>query len=102
MPARRGAGAGAAPAELKQLRNLGPKSAAMLSAAGIDSVDALRALRAARAYVRVRRSTRGASLNLLWALEGALSDRPWQAVARDDRLALLLQVETLDADPGTR
>jgi len=34
-----------------------------------------------------------ASLNLLWALEGALTGRPWEDVARNDRLTLLLQLE---------
>lgn len=30
------------------------------------------------------------------ALEGALSDRPWQEVAKRDRLSLLLAVETAE------
>ena len=81
---------------LKSLRNLGPKSQEMLHAAGIASVAELRELGAVRAYVQVKRSNRGTSLNLLWALEGALSDRPWQEVARRDRLSLLLAVETAE------
>jgi DNA transformation protein len=35
------------------------------------------------------------SLNLLWALEGALTQRSWQQVARQDRLRLLLAVDDL-------
>jgi DNA transformation protein len=79
------------------LPNLGPASAAMLAEAGIASPEALRALGAVEAYRRVRARNPRASLNLLWALEGALTQRSWQAVARDDRLSLLLQ---LDADPS--
>ena len=79
-----------------QLRNLGPKPEAMLRRAGITTVALLRKLGAVRAYVKVKRSSANASLNLLWALEGALSGRPWQEVAKSDRLSLLLQVESLE------
>jgi DNA transformation protein and related proteins len=83
---------------LKTLRNLGPKSLAMLERAGIADAAQLRALGAPRAYVQVSRREPAATLNLLWALEGALSDRPWQDVAKHDRLSLLLQVEALEDD----
>jgi DNA transformation protein len=79
-----------------QLRNLGPKSEAMLRRAGITTVARLRELGAVRAYVMVKRSGANASLNLLWALEGALSGRPWQEVAKSDRLSLLLQAESME------
>ncbi|KAA3653105.1 MAG: competence protein TfoX [Proteobacteria bacterium] len=81
------------PAELARLRNLGPASARMLATAGIFSADALRQLGAVAAFRRVRAVTPAASLNLLWALEGALSDRPWQDVARSERLRLLLALD---------
>jgi DNA transformation protein len=38
------------------------------------------------------------SLNLLWALEGALTGRPWQVVAKEHRLSLLLALESLGGD----
>ena len=79
-------------AGLARLRNLGPASARMLITAGIPTPDALRALGAVAAYRRVR-DAGGASLNLLWALEGALTDRPWQQVAREERLRLLLALD---------
>jgi DNA transformation protein len=93
------ASAGAVPGEsaLAALPNLGPASATMLARAGIESLEALQALGAVEAYRRIREQSPHASLNLLWALEGALTQRSWQAVARDDRLSLLLQ---LDADPS--
>ena len=77
------------------MRNLGPKSEEMLRKAGITSQAELRKLGAVRAFVKVKNSDARASLNLLWALEGALSDRPWQEVAKRDRLSLLLAVEQL-------
>jgi DNA transformation protein len=82
-----------------KLANLGPKSEAMMRRAGIATERQLRALGAARAYVMVKRCNANASLNLLWALEAALSNRPWQEVAKTDRLSLLLQVEDL-MSPG--
>lgn len=75
------------------LRNLGPASLRMLQRAGIGSAAQLRTLGAARAFVAVKRAGAKPSLNLLWALEGALTDRPWREVAKAERLSLLLQVE---------
>lgn len=77
-------------AALDDLPNLGPKSRTMLAQAGIVSVSQLRALGAVAAFVRVQERCGGkASLNLLWALEGALSERPWREVARSQRASLL-------------
>jgi DNA transformation protein len=78
---------------LLDLPNLGPKSVAMLADVGITSVKQLRALGAVRAYVSVRSKAPHASLNLLWALEGALSNTCWQVVAREHRTSLLLASE---------
>lgn len=81
------------PARLGDLPNLGPRSEAMLAAAGIDSVAQLRRLGAVAAYAKVKASGASVSLNLLWALEGALTSLPWQQVAREHRTSLLLALE---------
>jgi DNA transformation protein len=66
----------------------------MLAAAGIESVAQLQALGAVAAYVRVKRACPGASLNLLWALEGALTGLDWRTVARGEhRTSLLLALD---------
>jgi DNA transformation protein len=84
------------------LPGLGPRSQIMLECAGITRVDQLRALGAAGAYVLVKRTCAGAadtprpSLNLLWALEAALTGLPWQEVARQHRTSLLLAVEEIE------
>lgn len=75
------------------LPGLGPKSQAMLQAAGIATLDDLRRLGAARAYVAVQRAGGRPSLNLLWGLESALTGQPWQAVAKEHRTTLLLALE---------
>lgn len=97
---------GAKPAKAKQagavtdiakLPNLGPKSKEMLAAAQVKTVAQLRKLGAVTAYARVKQQNAKTSLNLLWALEGALTDLPWQVVARKHRTSLLLALEQLQA-----
>lgn len=94
-PARRKAKATDGGAKIlgASLCGLGPVSKRMLVAAGITSIETLRHLGSVEAYRRVRSRDPRASLNLLWALEGALTGRPWEDVARNDRLSLLLQLD---------
>lgn len=75
------------------LPNLGPKSQSMLRAAGVYDLETLRRLGSVGAYLKVKATGAHASLNLLWALEGALTGLPWQVVAREHRLSLLLALE---------
>lgn len=83
---------------IADLPNFGPKSQQMLARAGIRTVEQLRELGAVRAYAQVKRAGNGVSLNLLWAMEGALSGRHWQEVAKHDRLRLLLELEDLEKE----
>jgi DNA transformation protein and related proteins len=81
------------PKTIRELKSLGPKSQDMLARAGITTVAQLRDLGSVEAFVRTRRAVPGVSLNLLWALESALSGEPWQEVARRHRTSLLLAVD---------
>lgn len=83
---------------IAELPNLGPKSQAMLEQVGLCSMEQLVALGAVQSYLTVKRHHRNASLNLLWALEGAISGRHWQEVAKHDRLHLLTQLEQTTAE----
>jgi DNA transformation protein len=83
---------------IADLHGLGPKSQAMLAAAGIKTVTHLKSLGSVRAYAKVKTTGANISLNLLWALEGALTGLPWQVVAREHRLSLLLALEALNSD----
>lgn len=80
---------------IADLPNFGPKSQMMLEKAGIKTVEQLRKLGAVRAYVQVK-SVGKVSLNLLWAMEGALTDTHWQVVAKQERLRLLLELEDVE------
>ncbi len=69
--------------------NIGPKSAQWLEAVGIQTEADLEALGAVEAYRRVKAAFPGrVSLNLLWALQGALLDLPWNELpqAMKDKL----------------
>ncbi len=83
--------------DFSALPNLGPKSSEMLRAAGIKSIEELRSLGSVRAYLKIKAAGASASLNLLWSLEGAITGLPWQVVAREHRLSLLLSLETHSA-----
>lgn len=78
---------------LASLKNLGPRSAEMLAAAGIKDLATLRRLGAVRAYLAVKQAGKPVSLNLLWAIEGALLGVHWQEVARERRMHLLMQLD---------
>jgi len=80
---------------MSKMQNFGPASIRILHAAGILSVDDLRALGAVAAYLAVKKAGQPASLNLLWAIEGALTSRDWRVVAREDRTRLLLQLDDM-------
>ena len=81
---------------IADLPNFGPKSQQMLAQAGIHTLEQLREPGAVRAYVQVKRSGACSSLNMLWAMEGALSGRHWQEVAKHDRVSLLLELEDVE------
>lgn len=81
---------------IRKLRNLGSASIQMFEAADIKTEHQLRLKGAAAAFVAIKRAGCKPSLNLLWAIEGALTDRNWKEVAKTDRLSLLTQVEMLE------
>ncbi|MGS5089831.1 TfoX/Sxy family protein [Hydrogenophaga sp. A37] len=82
------------------LPGLGPKSLAMLAAAGIHDRAALQRLGAVAAYLQIKRAGQPPSLNLLWALEGALTGQHWQTVAREERTRLLLTLDAAQHPPS--
>ena len=75
------------------MRGLGPRSEAILHEVGITTPEALHALGSLGAYEKLVRAGQQVSLNFLWALEGALSDRDWRVVAREDRTYLLGELD---------
>ncbi len=78
---------------LAKLPNLGPASERMLHAAGIMDADQLRQLGPAAAYLAVRECRLQPSLNLLWAVEGALAGIHWSQVTDARKQELLLEIQ---------
>ena len=65
---------------LCRLRNIGPTSARWLEAVGVGGRGALEELGAVEVFQRVRDAGFEPSLNLLYALQGALLDAAWTEV----------------------
>ncbi len=86
------------PKTISDLKGLGPKSQEMLARAGITSIAELQAIGSIPAYVRAKQANTNVSLNLLWALESALTGEPWQKVARLHRTSLLLALDAYEKD----
>lgn len=76
-----------------KLRNIGPKSAAWLRQVGLRTLEDLSEAGAVGAYIKVRRAGFKPSLNLLYALEGALADCHWQEIPEARRAELVQAAE---------
>lgn len=73
-----------------KMRNIGPKSAAWLRQVGLRTQEDLVAAGSVEAFMRVKRAGFRPSLNLLYALEGALLDCHWQHLPEERRSELLV------------
>lgn len=81
-------------ARIRDLRGLGPKSEEQLRKIGIDTPEALRAIGAVAAFIALNeKSMPRPSLNFLYALVGAIENRDWREVAREDRDRLFAELE---------
>jgi len=76
-----------------KLRNIGPKSAAWLRQVGLRSQEELAEIGAVEAFMRVRRAGFKPTLNLLYAIEGALLDCHWQDIPDERRHELVVAAE---------
>jgi len=80
-----------------KIRNVGPKSAAWLRQVGVRTQDDLARLGAVEAFMKVKRAGFRPSLNLLYALEGALVDCHWADLPEERKAALLAGAEAAEA-----
>ena len=78
---------------LAQLPNLGAASAAWLAQVGLYTLADLADIGAVGAYRRVEASGVKPSLNLLYALEGALHEEHWLQTKRDRKPDLLARLQ---------
>ena len=76
-------------ASTEKMRNIGPKSAAWLRQVGLRTLDEISQIGVVDAFMKVRRAGFKPSLNLLYALEGAVLDCHWQEVPDARRTELV-------------
>jgi DNA transformation protein len=84
-----------ATSEILELLNLGPVSTEWLRAVGIRTVGDLEALGSLEAFRLVRSHGFRPSLNLLYALEAALSGIHWTTLPHERRAQLRVAAKTL-------
>ena len=65
----------------------------MPAVASMRAAHQLAKMGAVPAYLAVKAAGCKPSLNLLWAIEGALTDQDWRTVSREKRTLLLLQLD---------
>ncbi|CAH0525586.1 TfoX/Sxy family DNA transformation protein [Vibrio hippocampi] len=74
---------------LKDLPNLRLTTERMLKKAGIDSVSELQQQGSVEAFKAIQRTHKGnVSIELLWALEGAIEGKHWSVIPQDKRQQL--------------
>ena len=76
-----------------KIRNVGPKSAAWLRQVGIKTDDEVKAIGALETFMKVKRAGFKPSLNLLYALEGAVLDCHWTALTVERKSELVRQLQ---------
>lgn len=75
-------------AALSKLKNIGPVTEGWLNAVGITSRDDLERVGPVAAYHLIRLRGENVSLNLLYALHGALTGEAWNALPLEVKEAL--------------
>jgi DNA transformation protein len=78
--------------DLLKLKNIGEKSVDWLIAAGIESPDDLEQLGAAEAFRRIQEQF-PVNRTMLWALQGALMDLPYNRLPDDVKQSVLQELE---------
>ena len=82
----------------EKIPNIGPKTQAQLRQIGIRTHEDLARLGVVDTFVRLKRAGFKPSLNALYALEGALSNRHWTSLSADEKNALVVEANArLDA-----
>jgi DNA transformation protein len=79
--------------EIESLLNLGPKSTEWLVDVGVTTLDDLKKIGPVEAYWRVKQAGYNASLNLLYALAGAVSNTHWNKLSQDEKHRMMIELD---------
>ena len=75
------------------MRNMDPKSSEWLASVGIHTLDDVARLGVVETYKRVKTAyPEKVTLNMLWGLQAALLDLPWNELPTDIKEELMKQV----------
>ena len=88
--------------ELSSLLNIGKVTERWLNGIGVYDEGDLRRMGAVKAYCLIRATKTGAGLNLLYALQGAISGTPWNDLAAPIKEMLRRQAEREEPTGGRR
>lgn len=80
-----------------KIRNVGPKSAAWLRQVGIRTLDDLRRTGPVETYLKIKRAGFRPSLNLLYAMQGALEDKHWAELSEEAKHSLILAADAAES-----
>ncbi len=89
----------AADVALSEISGIGPASLRLLVNAGIVTVAQMRTQDPFELYARLKAADGRTSINLLYALIGAVESRDWKAVAREDKTRVLMRLDDLGLAP---
>lgn len=83
---------------IESMRNMNPRVAQQLASVGINTIEKFRATGSVVAYVKLLRGCTNVGQNMLWALEGALTNTHWEEAARQSGPQLLAELERYEKE----
>lgn len=90
------------PPTTARLKNLGPKSARWLNAVGLYTLNDLKALGSIETYYILKERGFPVSLNLVYAIEGAILGHHWNKLSPEvrDELKVAVRLRNLEQSPA--
>lgn len=82
---------------MSKIRNVGPKSAAWLRQIGVRTTEDLARVGPIESFLKVKRAGFRPSLNLLYAMAGALADCHWADLPEERKQELLSTLEAAES-----
>jgi DNA transformation protein and related proteins len=83
------------PSDLASMRGLGPASAKMIAQAGVTASVDLKKADLYQLYARIKQQQPKVSINLLYAMIGAVEDEDWRMIAKERRSEVLMRLDDL-------
>jgi TfoX C-terminal domain len=81
---------------ISKLKNMGPKSVTMLEKIGIHTREELEEIGAIEAYKKLKLAGETPGHSFVYAIEGALLNKPWDALPAEKRFQLKAMIEHAD------